>query len=110
MLPPEVLFHRYFQTLSPAQRELYSGKIDLEFFSSDVLPAAVLVELQALWNEALNRERDGVDQPAFHFDYIESKIPNAISFTPEGYSFIGMTVPLLDRLWKVSGRVSESDA
>lgn len=53
-------------------------------------------------NGGLNEEyRDPrhADCRPFHFDYIESTVPNARAFRYRGYSFIGITIPLVYALW-----------
>ena len=44
----------------------------------------------------------------FHFDYIDSTVPNAIAFDYEGYSFIGVTMALICAMVEVCHRISRS--
>jgi hypothetical protein len=53
-LPPEVLFHRYFQELGPFDRKKYRGKHDLERLEPPEL-RPLLVAIQGALNEGLTR-------------------------------------------------------
>lgn len=112
-IPPEILFHRFFQSaeLGPRDRELYRGKQDLENLPPDV--RSLLDDIQEHTNESLRQENQNVpehvDHPPFHFDYIESSVPNALAFRYEGYSFIGVTISLIYVLWDVCIRLSRSE-
>ncbi len=113
-LPPEVLFHRYFQNLkNPNDKRLYRGKADLDHLKDGPLPVSLLRGLQDMMNLALlheNKEiREHVDHDPFHFDYVDSQEANALAFCVEGYSFIGVTIPLVDLLWKIATRLSLAD-
>jgi hypothetical protein len=52
----------------------------------------------------------GVMHPPFHFDYLDVKygIRNAHAFQYEGFSFIAITLPLVELLWELSNRLSTS--
>jgi len=108
-----VLFHRYFQGHSAPQRLQYRGKHDLRGLDPpDFEP--FLTELQVVLNEALSNQR--LDVPGhvetlfpFHFDYIDSDVSNALAFRYEGYSFIGVTIPLIYQLWDVCVALSKSE-
>jgi len=109
MLPPEVLFHRYFQELGPLEREKYRGKHDLKGLESF---EPLLVAIQEALNEGLNEEHEApqhLNCRPFHFDYIDSTVQNARAFRYSGYSFIGITMPLVYALWNSSHRLSRSD-
>ncbi len=113
-LPPEVLFHRHFTNLAnPNDRRLYRGKADLDRLKDCTLPVSLLRDLQDMMNLALlhdNKEiPEHVDHDAFHFDYVDSDEANALAFCVEGYSFIGVTIPLLDLLWNIATRLSVAD-
>src|SRR4029077_12697554 len=105
--PPEVLFDRYFR-----QRRLrgYRGKKNLSTLRPEL--AAFLAEVQSALNEALkgeNRQMPGhVEHPPFYFDYIDSDEPNALAFSDAGYSFIGLTMPLVYLLWDACVELSTS--
>jgi hypothetical protein len=111
-LPPEVLFHRYFQSRPRLIRDGYLGKADLDHLRPQTLPVSLLESLQEMLNEALRQENtaiaEHVDHDPFHFDYVESAEPNALAFCSDGYSFIGVTIPLLEQLWRACVRLSES--
>ena len=113
-LPPEVLFHRYFQhpDRNPSDRLAYRGKQDL-----DALPPALasfLADVQNVLNEALSNEKQNVPEqvnhPPFHFDYIDSMVSNALAFRVSDYSFIGITMPLINVLWDVCVELNKSSA
>jgi hypothetical protein len=112
-IPPEVLFHRFFQTLSPADRETYKGKKDLDRLQQPTVQS-LLVGIQKQFNEALRDEKknvpEHVDHPPFHFDYIDSSTENALAFRYEGYSFVGITIALINTLLDVCSRLSRSKA
>ncbi len=65
-------------------------------------------------NEALRLEginaSGGVEHPPFHFDYLEVTrgIRNAHAFQYGGFSFIAVTLPLVELLWSISERLSRS--
>jgi hypothetical protein len=111
---PEIVFHRYFQNPSrhPDNRRAYRGKQDV-----DALPTALasfLRDIQDALNEALRNEKQNIAEhvkhPPFHFDYIEATVPNALAFRFADYSFIGMTMPLVDRLWDSCTELGKSNA
>lgn len=114
LIPPEVVFHRFFRSkeLSPTGRQDYKGKKDL-----DVLQPAVrslLASIQEVLNEALRNEKtnipEHVNHPPFHFDFVDSTIPNALAFRFEDFSFIGITMPLVNMLLDACVRLSRSEA
>jgi hypothetical protein len=112
-VPPEVLFHRYFQRLkSQANRELYRGKADIDRLPNEPLPRKLLEDVHVMLNAALATEDrtvpQHVDHDPFHFDYVDSDDPNALAFCCDGYSFIGVTTALLNILWRSASRVAES--
>jgi hypothetical protein len=115
--PPEILFDRYFRgpALPSKDRERYKGKLDLgELQKANPPLAAFLGDIQHTLNEALSNEKrnvpEHVDHPPFHFDYIESIVPNALAFRDGDYSFIGLTLPLISRLWDSCVALSQSAA
>jgi hypothetical protein len=120
-VPPEVLFHRYFQEIAPLRRSVrpedsdprpYKGKLNLDTLPDPAF-RALLLRIQQGWNEALRNERRDipgyVNHPAFHVDYIDSSLPNAIAFRYENYSFIGITIALLNSLGDVCVRLGQSE-
>jgi hypothetical protein len=105
-VPPEVLFHRFFQEHFPynppicpedPDRRIYKGRHDLSGLRP--LLQAQLHGVQEVYNESLRNEKQGVHEhfrhPPFHVDYVDSSIGNALAFRYEGYSFIGATLPLI---------------
>lgn len=60
-LPPEVLFHRFFQNRPRLQKQGYRGKIDLVGAASRLpLPGSFLGALQDALNAALANENTGI--------------------------------------------------
>lgn len=112
-IPPEVLFHRFFQTLPRPLRERYKGKKDLALLPQPEV-RALLGGVQDGYNQALYDEKrnvpEHVEHPPFHFDYIDSTYPNALAFRYEGFSFVGVTFALVEVLWDVCLRLSRSDS
>jgi hypothetical protein len=106
-IPPEVLFHRYFQT--PTSPRGCRGKLDIEAQPLNV--RATLADIQESYNKALNDEgndRDHANHSPFHFDYIDSICENAYAFRYGCYSFIGITVGLITRISETRIRLSRS--
>src|SRR5208337_509389 len=107
-VPPEVLFHRYFQ--NPTLPRGYRGKFDIGTQAPNV--GSVLTDIQNSYNAALNaRDDDAVrpDHVRFHFDYIDSDIQNALAFGYAGYSFIGVTSALVKRISEICLHLSRSE-
>ena len=91
-------------------QQTYQGKHDLEDLEVPGLKE-VLLKLQQGLNFALANEREVLEHrnhPPFHFDYIRSSLPNAIAFRHDGYSFIGVTITLIETLMRLCGRLSRS--
>ncbi len=110
-VPPEVLFHRYFQhELSRPDRQAYRGKADLYRLNHGEMQ--LLADIQDMLNGALANERAGdplrSPDDRFHFDYIDSDLENAMAFFHEGYSFIGVTIGLVRNLLAICGRLGGS--
>ena len=109
-IPPEVSFDRYFRGLRHTEQKAYQGKHDLEGLEVPNLKE-ILLKLQRGLNFALANERhvsEHRDHPPFHVDYIKSDIPNALAFRHDGYSFIGLTIPLITVAMDLCGRLSRS--
>jgi hypothetical protein len=110
--PPEVLFDRFFRHRSHLIKDGYRGKVDLDRLVGTIFPVSLLDDLQVMLNTALlheNKDIPGhVDHDPFHFDYLDSDEPNAVAFCTEGYSFIGITMPLVEQLWRAGTRLSVS--
>ncbi len=72
-----------------------------------------LLAFKKTLNEALRNEKknvpEHVEHPPFHFDFVDSTIPNALAFRYEGFSFIGVTMPLIYVLWDTCLRLSRSE-
>ena len=110
--PPEILFHRFFQNerLSPADRQRYRGKQDLDRLEPRL--RSLLIGIQSTLNASLIQQQSCMlsegEELHFHFDYIEASVRNALAFAYEGYSFIGITVPLIESLWHICEQLSSS--
>jgi hypothetical protein len=96
--PPDIAFHRFFRnTLSPALRKLYKGKLDLDTISQPPGLREMLVAFQEGF-QILSGSADQagyVPHPPVHFDYVESDVPNALAFRTQDFSFVGITLPLI---------------
>jgi len=119
-VPPEVAFDRFFQEQCPYKPpvrpedpdpRLYRGRDALSGLQP-ILERQLRL-FQHTFNEALRNEKrnvpEHVDHPPFHVDYVDSSIDNALAFRYEGYSFIGITVPLIYTLSQVCLRLSTSE-
>jgi|SRR5882672_67012 len=121
MIPPEVILDRWVKTQSRTHPGFigYVGKLDIEKVNPPAL-RALLALIQDAMNVALQSESvnasGGVEHPPFHFDYLEVKgrtqvndpAKNAHAFQHSGFSFIAVTLPLIELLWDVSQRLSSS--
>jgi hypothetical protein len=91
----------------------YVGKLDLEKVNSPSFRSFLCLVQDAI-NGALRSENTnasgGVEHPPFHFDYIEVNdgTSNAHAFQHGGFSFIVVTLPLVELLWDLSQRLSGS--
>ena len=109
-IPPEVAFDRYFRGLNLSQQKTYEGKFDIEQLAPGPL-RELLLRLQSALNLALANERyvpEHRDHPPFHVDYIRSAEMNALAFRHEGYSFIGLTIPLIEEAGQLCRRLCNS--
>lgn len=108
--PPEVLFDRFFRSRRHLLDEGLLGKVDLDRLTPTTFPIHLLFDLQAMMNNALLVENSNipghVDHDPFHFDYLNANEPNAIAFRADRYSFIGITIQLVDQLWAAGTRLS----
>jgi hypothetical protein len=109
-IPPEVAFDRYLRGLNLVQQKIYEGKYDLEQLESAPLKE-LLNKLQSALNFALANERsvpEHRDHPPFHVDYIRSTEVNALAFRHDGYSLIGLTIPLIEVAGQLCSRLCNS--
>jgi hypothetical protein len=108
-IPPEVTFDRFLR----GQTEYKDGKQDLDRLDSPEMRSLLTVIQQTL-NLALLNENRGIpehrEHAPFHLDYINSGISNAHAYPHADYSFIGLTMGLIDQLAVSCVRLSESDA
>jgi hypothetical protein len=109
-IPPEISFDRYFRGLRPSEQGAYEGKYDLDTVENPNLKDALL-RLQRGLNFALGNERsvpEHRDHPPFHMDYVKSDYVNALAFRHDGYSFVGLTMPLIETAFQLCTRLAQS--
>jgi hypothetical protein len=91
----------------------YVGKLEIERVESPSF-RSFLYLMRSTMNEELRQEgvnaSGGVEHPPFHFDYlhVSDGAENALAFRREGFSFIVVTLPIVESLWRQSFRLSES--
>ena len=115
MAPPEVILDRFVRTRLRHERGFsgYVGKLDIEQVESPSFRSFLYV-IQKAMNEALRLEglnaSGGVQHPPFHFDYLDVSdgIKNAHAFQHADFSFIVVTLPLVELVWHLSYRLSRS--
>lgn len=115
MAPPEVILDRFVRTRLRHERGFsgYVGKLDIEQAESPSFRSFLHV-IQKAMNEALRLEdvnaSGGVQHPPFHFDYLDVSdgIKNAHAFQYAEFSFIVVTLPLVEMVWHLSHRLSRS--
>ena len=107
---PGEMFEEACQRFPPEEKQYYKGRHDLSG-----LPPVIRDQLrfiQETFTESLGNEKQDVpghvDHSPFHVDYVDSSVPNAIVFPFGGYSFIGVTIPLISCLSDVCLRLSKS--
>src|SRR5687768_14319263 len=109
--PAEVMFDRFFRSRRHLLDEGLLWTVDLDDLTATTFPIALLFDIQAMMNNALLVENTNipghVDHDPFHFDYLNASESNAIAFCADGYSFIGITIQLVDQLWASGTRLSE---
>jgi len=107
MVPAEVVLDRWVRSelRGPKGFEAYLGKLNLDRLASPSF-ASFLALIQNSMNEALRLEgvnaSGGVEHPPFHFDYLDvnQDVINAHAFQYGGFSFIVVTMPLVETLWR----------
>lgn len=101
MVPPEVVLDRWIKSQTS-----WMGKLDIEQVEQTSL-RPFLYFVQDAMNKALRSETTGasggVPHPPFHFDYIkvDDNTANAYAFQHGGFSFIVVTLPLVELLWRL---------
>jgi hypothetical protein len=101
MQPPDVTFYRYFQTVPrPRGLDHIKGRQDL-----DVLPAdfrTFLADTQKAFNHSFTLAEAPMAElgrPLVpYLDYLDSREECAHAFESEGYHFIGISIPMIERL------------
>jgi hypothetical protein len=109
-IPPEAAFDRYLRSQNEKDRKKYPGKYDLDQLDSGSLKE-LLLGLQVVLNLSLASEQqvpEHRDHPPFHVDYIKSTEANAIAFRHDGYSFIGITILLIEVAAQLCARLCNS--
>jgi hypothetical protein len=115
MIAPEIILDRWIKKLSREHPQFagYVGKLDLD----KVEPSTVrsfLQFVQVTMNSALQLENanasGGVQHPPYHFDYVQVNdgTRNAHAFQHGGFSFIIVTLPLVELLLDLSVLLSKS--
>lgn len=115
MTAPEVILDRFVRTQLRNERGFsdYVGKLDIERVESPSF-RSFLHLMQKTMNETLRLEgvnaSGGVQHPPFHFDYLAvgAGIRNALAFQHADFSFIVVTLPLVESVWHLSRRLSRS--
>ena len=72
---------------------------------------SLLRSLRNTLNEGLGRQHGTTTEvlPRCYFDYIDSDDENALAFSYEGVAFVGITLPLITRLWFACESLSKSN-
>ena len=115
MVPPEVILDRWIKLQSREHPRLagYVGKLDIGKLDSEALQSLLSLIQQGM-NRALKVGRTslpgGGSHPPFHFDYVEVSdgTRNAHAFQHDGFSFIVVTLPLVELLWELSEKLAAS--
>jgi len=113
--PPEVILDRFVRTQLRNEHGFsdYVGKLDIERVESPSFRSFLRL-IQKTMNETLRLEgvnaSGAVQHPPFHFDYLDVGvgIKNAITFQHADFSFIVVTLPLVESVWHLSQRLSRS--
>jgi hypothetical protein len=113
--PPEVILDRWIKRQSREHPRLagYVGKLDIEKLDSEAFQS-LLSLIQEGMNRALEVGRTSVPGGGthlpFHFDYVEvgDGTRNAHAFQHDGFSFIVVTLPLVELLWDLSEKLAAS--
>src|SRR4051794_34669469 len=112
MQPPDVTFYRYFQTVPPP-RGLHHimGRQDLSLLPADF--RAFLVEVQLAFNHLFTLaegQMAELGRPLVpYLDYLESRVACAHAFESEGYNFIGISIPMIERVRDSAERLVGSE-
>jgi hypothetical protein len=115
MTPPEVILDRFVRTRLRNEPGFshYIGKLNIETVESPSF-RSFLYLVQKTMNEELRSEgvnaSGGVQHPPFRFDYlaVDAGIRNALAFQYGEFSFIVVTLPLVESVLHLSRRLSRS--
>jgi hypothetical protein len=112
----EEAFHKYLEESDDrifkdgSYVKLYAGRLKLNEID-DVNIRTFLASIKRTMNVWLAERRfveHHLDDLPFHFDYIESEFPNALAFRDDSHAFIGITIPLIDKMMETCKAVSQS--
>jgi len=110
--PPDYSFYQFLKGNACFQKEGYAGRYDLDRLPSPDF-RRLLQKVQKVLNLSLISELPIPEHKShhpFHVDFIDSAITNALAFTDGEYSFIGLTMPLIETILDVCARLSSSAA
>jgi len=115
VVPPEVILDSFVRTQLRNERGFsnYIGKLDIGKVESPSFRSFLRL-IQKTMNETLRLEgvnaSGGIQHPPFHFDYLDvgDGIKNALAFQHADFSFIVVTLPLVESVWHLSLRLSRS--
>ena len=115
MSRPEDILDSFVRTQLRNERGFskYIGKLDIEKVESPSFRSFLRL-IQKTMNETLRLEgvnaSGGIQHPPFHFDYLDVGvgIKNALAFQHADFSFIVVTLPLVESVWRLSLRLSRS--
>lgn len=107
----EVLFHRYFSTLTEPDKNRYKGRLDLDAFEPNELRTAfeqIRAEINSRFVENSQRIMGPSGAVSVYMDYIDSDVINALAFHFQGVYFVGITrrmlrqfVEICSALWRL---------
>jgi hypothetical protein len=107
----DIFDHFFRNELSPDDRQLYKGRLDLNTISQPGL-REMLINVQEAFQQTvqdLPEIAGHVAHPPFHFDYIDSTIPNALAFLYKDFAFVGVTLSLVVELFETCVQLSRAE-
>jgi hypothetical protein len=116
LLPPEVVLDRWIKERRHRRESGFSeyvGTLEIDKVESPSFPSFLKLIKESM-NEALRLEgpnaSGGVVHPPFHFDFIEvnSRIQNAHAVQHGGFSFIAVTLPMVELIFDISQQLSQT--
>lgn len=109
--PPEATFHRNIRGRYPRGWADLEDPKTLDRCDLRTDEVSVLVLVRDALNLALpNAKMDALHYPCgpWHFDYIDADESGAESFAGDGYSFIGLTIPMAKEVFRLAARLRSS--